>query len=88
MKTCHCIPRGAALMATATSPCGEIGRRAALKMRYRKMCWFESGQGHQIPFMIGIYRLNLGLRAHVKCSKLAQPDLAQMLTFFASRHYP
>ena len=27
-------------------PCGEIGRRAALKMRFRKECWFESGQGH------------------------------------------
>src|SRR3546814_9108511 len=30
----------------STGPCGEIGRRAALKMRFRKECWFESGQGH------------------------------------------
>jgi hypothetical protein len=27
-------------------PCGGTGRRAALKMRYREMCRFESGQGH------------------------------------------
>ena len=27
-------------------PCGGIGRRAALKMQFRKECPFESGQGH------------------------------------------
>ena len=27
-------------------PSGEIGRRAALKMRFREECWFESGLGH------------------------------------------
>jgi hypothetical protein len=30
-------------------PSGEIGRRAALKMRFREECWFESGLGHQRP---------------------------------------
>ena len=27
-------------------PCGGIGRRARLKIEFRKECWFESGQGH------------------------------------------
>lgn len=30
------------------SPCGGIGRRARLKIEFRKECWFDSGQGHQI----------------------------------------
>jgi hypothetical protein len=30
-----------------TSPCGGIGRRARLKIEFRKECWFDSGQGHQ-----------------------------------------
>ena len=29
------------------SPCGGIGRRARLKIEFRKECWFDSGQGHQ-----------------------------------------
>jgi hypothetical protein len=29
-------------------PCGGIGRRARLKIEFRKECWFDSGQGHQI----------------------------------------
>ena len=28
------------------SPCGGIGRRARLKIEFRKECWFDSGQGH------------------------------------------
>src|SRR3954453_20381639 len=28
-------------------PCGGIGRRARLKIEFRKECWFDSGQGHQ-----------------------------------------
>ena len=31
-------------------PCGGIGRRAALKMQYLRMCPFESGQGHHHYF--------------------------------------
>jgi hypothetical protein len=31
----------------AKSPCGGIGRRARLKIEFRKECWFDSGQGHQ-----------------------------------------
>jgi hypothetical protein len=27
-------------------PCGGIGRRARLKIEFRKECWFDSGQGH------------------------------------------
>src|SRR5579863_4263454 len=29
------------------SPCGGTGRRARLKIEFRKECWFDSGQGHQ-----------------------------------------
>ncbi len=32
---------------SAISPCGGIGRRARLKIEFRKECWFDSGQGHQ-----------------------------------------
>src|SRR3954464_13384687 len=32
-------------------PCGGIGRRARLKIEFRKECWFDSGQGHHAsPF--------------------------------------
>jgi hypothetical protein len=34
----------------AISPCGGIGRRARLKIEFRKECWFDSGQGHQKTF--------------------------------------
>ena len=34
----------------AKSPCGGIGRRARLKIEFRKECWFDSGQGHQKLF--------------------------------------
>src|SRR3954463_16150222 len=37
-------------------PCGGTGRRARLKIEFRKECWFDSGQGHQLgcssPFEI------------------------------------
>src|SRR4051795_1018401 len=29
-------------------PCGGTGRRARLKIEFRKECWFDSGQGHQL----------------------------------------
>src|ERR1700744_6283951 len=32
---------------TSRCPCGGIGRRARLKIEFRKECWFDSGQGHQ-----------------------------------------
>src|SRR5690606_2913650 len=35
----------------STGPCGEIGRRARLKIEFRKECWFESGQGHHSRFV-------------------------------------
>src|SRR5258708_1773975 len=28
--------------------CGGTGRRARLKIEFRKECWFDSGQGHQL----------------------------------------
>src|SRR6185369_1507907 len=38
------------------SPCGGIGRRARLKIEFRKECWFDSGQGHQ-PSLLRSYGL-------------------------------
>jgi len=35
------------MAAVVISPCGGIGRRARLKIEFRKECWFDSGQGHQ-----------------------------------------
>src|SRR3954471_12752010 len=29
-------------------PCGGTGRRARLKIEFRKECWFDSGQGHHL----------------------------------------
>jgi hypothetical protein len=31
-------------------PCGGTGRRARLKIEFRKECWFDSGQGHHRLF--------------------------------------
>src|SRR5206468_2310834 len=39
----------------SASPCGGIGRRARLKIEFRKECWFDSGQGHHLK----IKHLNL-----------------------------
>ena len=33
--------------APVEGPCGGTGRRARLKIEFRKECWFDSGQGHQ-----------------------------------------
>jgi hypothetical protein len=43
-----------ALPPGATSPCGGIGRRARLKIEFRKECWFDSGQGHQMLRSFGM----------------------------------
>ncbi len=32
----------------AEGPCGGPGRRARLKIEFRKECWFDSGQGHHL----------------------------------------
>lgn len=32
----------------AACPCGGIGRRVGLKIRFREECQFESDQGHQL----------------------------------------
>jgi hypothetical protein len=36
-----------ALRLATEGPCGGTGRRARLKIEFRKECWFDSGQGHQ-----------------------------------------
>src|ERR1700734_1572409 len=46
-------------------PCGGIGRRARLKIEFRKECWFDSGQGHQKLFRSNpqpSLKASLGLR--------------------------
>jgi hypothetical protein len=39
-----------ALSLVPGGPCGGTGRRARLKIEFRKECWFDSGQGHQKLF--------------------------------------
>jgi hypothetical protein len=39
--------RDLSLLAESEGPCGGTGRRARLKIEFRKECWFDSGQGHQ-----------------------------------------
>jgi hypothetical protein len=38
-------------------PCGGIGRRARLKIEFRKECWFDSGQGHQSVARFAVARM-------------------------------
>src|SRR5579872_6175381 len=56
-------------------PCGGTGRRARLKIEFRKECWFDSGQGHQgagcgacamraLPILA---RRSIGGRAFTEC---------------------
>jgi hypothetical protein len=40
------LPSGEA----SEGPCGGTGRRARLKIEFRKECWFDSGQGHHSIF--------------------------------------
>jgi hypothetical protein len=47
---------------SAISPCGGIGRRARLKIEFRKECWFDSGQGHQ-----SIYGQGCGASSKQSC---------------------
>lgn len=39
--------REASFLGPTEGPCGGTGRRARLKIEFRKECWFDSGQGHQ-----------------------------------------
>src|SRR5439155_22715629 len=39
--------RDDSLSGPTEGPCGGTGRRARLKIEFRKECWFDSGQGHQ-----------------------------------------
>src|SRR3954468_23393803 len=39
-----------ALLGLTEGPCGGTGRRARLKIEFRKECWFDSGQGHQLGY--------------------------------------
>ena len=38
-------------------PCGGIGRRAGLKIRYRKVCRFDSDRGHHWRIVVGVLNL-------------------------------
>lgn len=40
--------REASFPGPTEGPCGGTGRRARLKIEFRKECWFDSGQGHQL----------------------------------------
>ena len=48
MMPVHAAPPG------GVGPCGGIGRRARLKIEFRKECWFDSGQGHHFV-VIGLH---------------------------------
>jgi hypothetical protein len=41
------LRRTGPLRPATEGPCGGTGRRARLKIEFRKECWFDSGQGHQ-----------------------------------------
>src|SRR6201988_1601337 len=43
------------------SPCGGIGRRARLKIEFRKECWFDPGQGHHIEIIRLLKASDFGL---------------------------
>ena len=47
-SACRCCARGGGCLRKRTCPCGGIGRRARLKIEFRKECRFDSGRGHQL----------------------------------------
>src|SRR3954451_10771836 len=49
-------------LAKRESPSGGIGRRARLKIEFRKECWFDSGQGHQPRYRLGTLNSDFGNR--------------------------
>ena len=57
-------------------PCGGTGRRARLKIEFRKECWFDSGQGHQpsLASRASAWRANFDIEA--KRVKAAAPKPA------------
>src|SRR5207245_9598412 len=50
-----------ALRPATEGPCGGTGRRARLKIEFRKECWFDSGQGHQTENINNNNNLNRSL---------------------------
>src|SRR4029079_5566584 len=57
-------------------PCGGTGRRARLKIEFRKECWFDSGQGHHAsPFGLRVAQPRGARRAkRVRRSLWAKTD--------------
>jgi hypothetical protein len=47
-------------------PCGGIGRRARLKIEFRKECWFDSGQGHQNLFFLSCHAMTSRRQRHAQ----------------------
>src|SRR5437879_12609122 len=43
--------RDASLSGPTEGPCGGTGRRARLRIEFRKECWFDSGQGHHFAII-------------------------------------
>ena len=58
--------RDARLIGPTEGPCGGTGRRARLKIEFRKECWFDSGQGHHAsPFGLRVARPRWSERRNV-----------------------
>src|SRR3954451_22861765 len=71
-------------------PCGGTGRRARLKIEFRKECWFDSGQGHHAsPFRDsrGAAALKPERVKRVRRSLLAKTDCLG-LPLPSNRHMP
>jgi hypothetical protein len=66
----------------AKCPCGGIGRRARLKIEFRKECWFDSGQGHHrlCGGRMGIRPSNAGFRLFTgECIHLSSGMMASRI---------
>ena len=61
------------------SPCGGIGRRARLKIEFRKECWFDSGQGHQSAPCYSSSRINFQAAIPVFTSPRLRGEVASIL---------
>src|SRR3954466_16248795 len=76
--------------APTEGPCGGTGRRARLKIEFRRECWFDSGQGHHAsPFRAsrGAARAKPERVKRVRRSLLAKTDCLG-LPLPSNRHMP
>jgi hypothetical protein len=54
-------------------PCGGIGRRARLKIEFRKECWFDSGQGHHMrPDWVSRENIRFDFQTTGQCSAFSR----------------